>query len=100
VELDVHRVYEWGFQFQATVLKFYSHGFGSGLYMGIKVVVECSCGYSERVDSPEGGQSLVGTAANKSVRHDAQCKRSSEVTFPGVSNLHAKSRGFRSGRRY
>lgn len=63
-------------------------------------MVECRCGYSEEVDSPDRGQSLVGTAANKSARHDAQCKKGSEVMFPGVSNLQAKSRGFRSGRRY
>lgn len=64
------------------------------------MVVECDCGYREKVESPEGGLSLVGTAAGISARHGRTCSDSCEVKFPGVRDISKRKAGFRSGRRY
>lgn len=70
--------------------------------MGLEIVVKCGCGYREEIKDPEGGMSRVGTAVNKSVRHDGTCQKTSQIKFPGGVSLSGESRrgGFRSGRRY
>jgi hypothetical protein len=49
------------------------------------VTIECgACGWSELVREPEGGQTLVGTAAEKLARHEGQtgCHNSMTRTKP------------------
>ena len=66
-------------------------------------MVRCNCGYFEKVTEPEGGQSLVGTAANKSMRHNGACSMSSDVEFPGgldITEQISSHGGFRKARHY
>lgn len=45
----------------------------------LQAVITCTCGDVQFVDTPEGGQSLFGTACWQSMRHNEVCRGKPQV---------------------